>query len=595
MRLHWNIGLTVAAILGPIAVGLGVAPYIVDLQAYKPGMIDAVRQATGRELVIDGPMRLSVFPVPGIGAGTVHFANAVGAKGAQMIDVRWVAVRPSWSALLQGRVEAGTLTLYQPTIVLETDAKGIPNWEFGPGENARQAAGAPSGGFHLAIGRLQIVRGTITYTNPETKAVFKAENVNAGATVRSFEGPFEIDGDATVNGVPLKIDVAVEENTSAGHRARLNLKVSSGELDFRGGIAAVQLDTKIQGHLSLKTGVLSDFVSSVFGAIGAAKPAFDTSGAGRFTFEGDIDTGPDHLAATNFDMSMGKDDAKGSVNLTLGANPALNGKLALTRLDIGKWAKIFARPIEFTPDPVKAVATAPTPEAAAAKAATAVVGPSPWSKIDADLSLQIAEAIYNGDTIRDLSATFAMQKGVATVPQLKAELPGGMTIDVDAAKGMLKASAPHLRDTLRWLGVDTSGIPAGRLEKLAIDGKLATKAGALDLGDGTFTLDDVPGTIAGTLLLKVPLSASLNIGLEKFNLDDYIPKPRATADPDISPSVVATTVAKIPADLPKDAPSLGLKLNIRTLVHRGQTMTGVTGGATLTSDLLKLQDLRVAD
>src|SRR5471030_2066935 len=192
MRLRWKIGLAVAAILGPIAVGLGVAPYIVDLQAYKPGMIDAVRQATGRELVIDGPMRLSVFPVPGVGAGTVHFANAVGAKGAQMIDVRWVAVRPSWSALLQGRVEAGTLTLYQPTIVLETDAKGIPNWEFGPGENARQAAGAPSGGFHLAVGRLQIVRGTITYTNPRTKAVFRAEDVNAGASVRSFDGPFEI-------------------------------------------------------------------------------------------------------------------------------------------------------------------------------------------------------------------------------------------------------------------------------------------------------------------------------------------------------------------------------------------------------------------
>ena len=106
------------------------------------------------------------------------------------------------------KVEVGTLTLYQPTIVLETDAKGVPNWEFAPGKNERQAEGAPSSGFHLAVGRLQIVRGTITYTNPQTKAVFKAENVNAGATVRSFDGPFEIDGEATVNGVPLKLDAA---------------------------------------------------------------------------------------------------------------------------------------------------------------------------------------------------------------------------------------------------------------------------------------------------------------------------------------------------------------------------------------------------
>jgi uncharacterized protein involved in outer membrane biogenesis len=595
-RIRWlEIGLIVVAAVGGIVAVLAGVPGLIDVEGYKPGLIEAVREATGRELVIDGPMRVRMFPVPGVGAGTVRFANAVGAKGAQMIDVRWVAVRPSWSALLHGKVEVGTLTLYQPTIVLETDANGIPNWEFGPGENAKQAAGAPSGGFHLAVGRLQIVRGTITYTNPRTKAVFRAEDVNAGATVRSFDGPFEIDGEGTVNGVPLKIDAAMGENTPAGHSARLNLKVSSGELDFKGGIAALQLDTKIQGHLSMKTGTLSDFVTSVFSAIGAAKPAFDTSGAGRFSFEGDIDTGPDHLAATNFDMSMGKDEATGSVKLTLGANPALDGKLSLTRLDIGKWVTILSRPIEFTPDPVKAVSTAPTAEVAAAKAATAVVGPSPWSKIDADLSLQIAEAIYNNDTIRDLSATFAMRKGVATVPQLKAALPGGMTIDVDAAKGTLKAAAPHLRETLRWLGVDITGVPAGRLEKLAIDGKLATKAGALDMSDGTFRLDDVPGTMAGTLSLKVPPSASLNIGMEKFNLDDYIPKSRATADPDSPPPAVTTPTAKMPADLPKDAASLGLKLDIRNLVYRGQTMAGVTGGVTLTSDLLKLQDLRVAN
>ncbi len=596
-RIRWlEIGLIAVAVMGVIVALLSSVPGLVNVEAYKPGLIQAVREATGRELVIDGPMRLRMFPVPGVGAGTVRFANAVGAKGAQMIDVRWVSVRPSWSALLKGRVEVGTLTLYQPTIVLETDAKGIPNWEFGPGENAQQAEGAPSGGFHLAIGRLQIVRGTITYTNPETKSVFKAENVNAGATVRSFEGPFEIDGDATVNGVPLKIDVAVGENTPAGHRARLNLKVSSGELDFKGGIAGVRLDTKIQGHVSLKTGVLSDFVTAVSGAIGVAKPAFDTSGAGRFSFEGDIDTGPDHLAATDFEMSMGKDDAKGSVKLTLGATPAVSGKLALTRLDIDKWVKIFARPMDFTADPVKAVVTAPTPEAAAAKAAAAVVGPSPWSRIDADLSLQIAEAIYNGETIRDLSAVIAMQKGVATAPQLKAALPGGMTIDIDAARGTLKAAGPHLRETFRWLGVDISGIPPGRLEKLVIDGKLATKAGALDLSDGTFMLDDVPGTIAGMLSLKVPFSAALNIGMEKFNLDDYIPKSRTTAESDPPPSsAAAAATARMPADLPKDAPSLGLKLDIRNLVYRGQTMTGVTGGVTLTNDLLKLRDLRVAN
>src|SRR5476651_101670 len=190
-RIRWlEFGLIGVAAVGGIVAVLAGIPGLIDVEAYKPGLIQAVREATGRELVIDGPMRLRMFPVPGVGAGTVRFANAVGAKGAQMIDVRWVAVKPSWSALLKGRIEVGTLTLYRPTIVLETDAEGRPNWEFKPGGNVNQAADAPSEGFHLAVGRLEIVKGTISYTNPSTKTHYSAENVDAGATVRSFDGPF---------------------------------------------------------------------------------------------------------------------------------------------------------------------------------------------------------------------------------------------------------------------------------------------------------------------------------------------------------------------------------------------------------------------
>src|ERR1700739_138097 len=122
MRLRTKIGWAVAAFLGVLAGAIALTPRLINLEAYRPAIIEAVRDATGRELVIDGPVRLRMFPVPGIGAGQVRFANAVGAKGAQMVDVRWVSVKPDWLALLQGRIQVGTLTLYRPTIILEADA-----------------------------------------------------------------------------------------------------------------------------------------------------------------------------------------------------------------------------------------------------------------------------------------------------------------------------------------------------------------------------------------------------------------------------------------------------------------------------------------
>src|SRR5256885_8565171 len=161
MRLRRKIGVAIGAFLGVLLLAIGVAPYVIDVEAYRPVIIEAVRDATGRELVIDGPVRIRMFPVPGIGAGQVRFANAVGAKGAQMVDVRWVSVKPDWLALLRGRIQVGVLTLYRPTIILEADADGVPNWEFTPGAGALQKPGDPSAGFHMMAGRLAIVHGTV--------------------------------------------------------------------------------------------------------------------------------------------------------------------------------------------------------------------------------------------------------------------------------------------------------------------------------------------------------------------------------------------------------------------------------------------------
>ena len=578
-RKRWlEIGLIVVAVVGGIVAVLAGIPGLIDVESYKPGLIQAVRDTTGRELVIDGPMKVRMFPVPGVGAGTVRFANAVGAKGAQMIDVRWVAVRPSWSALLHGRVEVGTLTLYQPTIVLETDDKGVPNWEFAPGKNEQQAAGAPSGGFHLAVGRLQIVRGTITYTNPQTKAVFKAEDVNAGATVRSFDGPFEIDGEATVNGVPLKLDAAVGANTNAGHEARLKLQVSSGTLDFKGSVSSLDSGGRLGGHLEVRTGLLSDFVSSLYSAVGAPKPAFDTSGAGHFSFDGDIDADADHLQARDFRLAMGKDDASGTLSITAKPTPAISGKLALSRLDIGKWREILSRPMDFAPAPVKAVAPP--------------VGPSPWSKVDVDLTVDIAEALWRNQPIKDLSATFSMDKGVAIVPRLKATAPGGLVLDADAGKGKFLLTATHLRDTLDWLGVETGGISHGALGNFRLEGKLAARENALQLSDGAFQLDTTRGTATGTLSLKTPLTANLALGMDRFELDPYMPRPAKTPEAAAAAPVAASPA---PAAPPADAATLGLKLDIAKLGYRGETLNGVSGGATWRANVLRLDDIKVAD
>ncbi len=708
MSVRRRIGWAVAALFGPLLVAFAALPYLVDVESYKPSLIEAVKAATGRELVIDGPMKLSVFPVPRISAQQVHFANAAGATGAQMVDVRWIGASPSWLALLQGKVEVGRVTLYQPTIVLETDANGVPNWQFQPGAGAVQPAGAPAAGFHLALGELRIVQGTISYTNPQSGQTFKAEDVAATASVGSLAGPFSIAGSAIVNGVPLSLDFSLGAAGSDGHATAFSLKVLSGTLDFKGTVSAVSANAEVKGHLAVATGALTDFIGAVVRASGQVPPDFDASVVGNFTFDGGIEYTPTQLAVTDFKMSMGGETATGTLALEEGAAPSFTGHVALAKIDAEKWLALLAVPGAFQPSAPRAAtspsasatpAVKPAPAAAAANPAAAATKPAPAAQaansapaaqaansapaapaanaapaaapakptpaapaakpapaaqaaakppaksaslspfpvqMDVALSLAITEVLYRKGTVRDLVVTLDIHKGVITVPQFKAVLPGDMVVQANAsapvapatalakpapakpapaapaagavqASGEISVAGPKLRDTLAWLGIDVSGVPSDKLQKLDLNGKLASSANGLQIGDLAIDLDGQQAKGSGTVTFAVPLTAVTTLQLDRFDLDAYMPPapPAVPVAPTVDAATAVTTAppATKPATLvppappppDKTLPVFGLKAKVAKLVFRKETLSGVEGDISVQGNLLKLNTAKVAD
>ncbi|WP_296337373.1 AsmA family protein [Reyranella sp.] len=591
-----------AAVIGVPVLAWSAAPYLVDMEVFKPAMVEAVRQATGRELVIDGPIELSMYPAPGISARQVHFANAVGTKGAQMLDVRRVVVRPSLLALLQGRIEVGTLVLVRPTIVLETDANGKPNWEFTPGAGAAQPAGVPAAGFHLAIGRLAIIRGKLNYTDPRTGRTTVAEDVRAQASVGSFEGPFAIAGTATVNGVPLKLDLKVGQRTDKGSDVAVKLELASGKLDFAGRWSGFGADGRIAGHLSVATGLLTDFISALLTVAGQDKPAFDSSVIGRFAFDGGVEVSPERVAITDFKMGIGDETATGSLALSNKPALLLDGHVALAKVDLEKWLELLEKPglLAMLKPPAETAAV----KAPAKPPATVARSPFP-PELGVSVSVDVAELLYRKGTIRDLSVAVDIRKGVVAFPRVQAVLPGEMALRAatvangDAAKpaanGEFSLSGPKLRETLKWLAIDTSGVPSARLQTLSAQGKIASAADKVQVSEATFALDGVSATGSGSLTLAVPIGVAVQVQIDRFDLDGYLPEPALAAVlPTAAPAAVAAPAAtSVPAD--PAAPSFGLKARIASLVYRGQPLKGVEADVVMQGRLLKLNGLKVAD
>lgn len=653
-RTWIRIGAAVGAFFALVALAVVAAPTLLNVEQYKPAMIAAVKEATGRELVIEGPLKLTFFPTPRISARQVRFANALGAKGAQMVDVRWIGVSPSLGALLRGKIEVGRLTLFRPTLVLETDADGVPNWEFNPGAGANQPDGAPSSGLHLAIGTLKIREGTLSYTNPKTNQTLKAENVELLASVGSFQGPFSLDGTATVNGVPLSLVAAVGAPTDKGNDISFKLKVRSGTLDFDGHVSRIDVDADVKGKVSLTTGGLTDFVATLIRAGGQEPPAFDASVIGQFSFDGDIERTPEKLALTNFKMSMGNETVSGDVVLTGGANPSVESHLSLPRLDAEKWDALLSNPDIFKPKPAAAQPAAakpadakPAAPAAAAKPpATAPVAAKPAPPAAAApslspfppaltvvVSIDAKEVLYRKGTVRDVALGVEIRKGVITVPRLNAILPGDMVLQantaaappaVPAAKpaaapganpvqsaGEFSLVGPRLRETLAWMEIDTSGVPAGKLQTLSVKGKVAATANSLQVSDLAMDLDGQRATGTGSITFGLPVTVATSVQLDRFDLDAYLPKPsEASSPPPVVPAVATAATPASPKPAPaappatpapaatapdKNLPVLGLKAKVAKLVFRGETLNGIDADLAVQGNLLKVNGLKLAD
>ena len=185
--------------VGVLFLVLLIAPSFFDLNKYKPQLAAEVKKATGRDLVVDGSVSLSLLPTPSVTASGVKFFNMPGSKNPNMVEIKSVSVKPSLLALLSGNIEVSEVTLVEPKIVLEVNAQGKPNWEFAPSvEEAKPAAPKPSSPKPLSLGRMNIENGTLIFSDSKAGLSVVAEKANFsyrhGALVCVFETVYHQSG-----------------------------------------------------------------------------------------------------------------------------------------------------------------------------------------------------------------------------------------------------------------------------------------------------------------------------------------------------------------------------------------------------------------
>src|SRR5580765_5718571 len=130
MRLVWRILAGIGGLLLLLLIAVAIAISTVDVKSFIGPLQKRVKDATGRDLTVGGGVDLKFSLEPTLVAQDVALSNPAGAKSPQMLMAKRVEVHFALLPLLHREFQVRSLALIEPRIALETDGKGVGNWEF---------------------------------------------------------------------------------------------------------------------------------------------------------------------------------------------------------------------------------------------------------------------------------------------------------------------------------------------------------------------------------------------------------------------------------------------------------------------------------
>jgi len=244
-----------------------VGPSFVDWNKYKPQIITQVKNATGLDVKIDGDLSLSVIPSPSVkiekltvvSPRKIQFDNLLSMESAQVS----VALMP----LLQKQIKVDSVKLVEPNIQVEILEDGTPSWQteklkkadkvsdVTPTEikqGATKAAGKAMDA--VALDRLEIEKGQISFINHQNKTKQSAKDINVIMKADTLKGPFDLDGSLVYNDKKIAIDAQTGRLPSANEGLKIQAEVGLPEANSTvsfGGVASIKAPYDVQGQTTI--------------------------------------------------------------------------------------------------------------------------------------------------------------------------------------------------------------------------------------------------------------------------------------------------------------------------------------------------------
>ncbi|XKH36582.1 AsmA family protein [Azospirillum doebereinerae] len=610
--------------LAVLAGGVLAAPSLIDWNAYKGTIAERVSAATGRTVELRGDIGLTLLPSPALTVRDARLANPAGAAEPDMARLKKLDARVALGPLLTGRIQVESVTLVEPVFVVEVLKDGRVNWDLSGGAPAASGRLPAADGFASAVSfdRVTVDNGTVVYRDDRSGRTETLEAVNAAVVAGSLTGPFQLQGDFRLRGLSLHGEITAGRFTDGAAvpvRAALSMPGTDATLRFAGilsggtGNPGGSGALRAQGDLRAEGGDLARlFDSKSFDS--KTVPAL----AQPYSLRATVEAGTSLAVFSNLEAQLGDTRATGTATLRAGDPARTELTLAVNRLDLDAWlaraSKGNRRP------PVRARPRRDGQRERGRNAAPLHVSrPAGRDRGEArprgrrgDLQRRRRPpGPAGGQPVRRAAEHRPPQRPAARRLRLRRggrddHPPGGQpTLDV-----RMEANADNLRALLDWMKLDVRAVPADRLRRASIAGRVQGHADRFELSGLDLRVDSsrLSGAVAYVDRGRPAFGARLE--LDRLNLDAYLPAsgetpaPGTALGPNPAPVPAKTATPATPAAAASSGWSpqrvLGmadanLNIDIGQLTLRGLPMQGIHLDTTVAGGALTIREARIDD
>lgn len=559
--------LVVAGVIGVVVLAaLFVAPAVIDWNSYRGSIAAELSRATGRRVILDGPIEASFLPAPRILANNVRLSGpkSKDAENGDLLRLRAVELQVGLLPLLTGHVVVEKLTLVRPEILVETDDSGQARWVMdGAGGDLLP---------EVALRHFAISDGTLVWRDRDHGVRARIEKIAMKLTADSLSGPAKAEGSAQVGNIPVRFTANIGPAQKAS-AIPINFTLAASSLDAKGEFSGQWLPSveKLTGHAKASGSDTRTLVAALFGTDAAAGVGAALI-AHPFALEGNVSAKNGSIEAKDISLDLADQHATGTVSVHRedGSRPmAIEANFSASRVDLDRLATV-------PPLPIHAASSEPLP-----------------SDLKLALDFSTDAVLVSGKVVQGFVVKASLDDGILAFQRLEGQLPGAGSFAVTgslgghdhlAFDGSLDIKTANLRDILSWLQVNTDSVPAGRLANAVLKAKISADADRAELSDIDLHVDSTRAHGSARFDFKNRAGVHLDLAADNLDLDAY----RDSGETSTLVPAAATTIASA-LIAPTAAPGLFADLSgdgrfsIGRLSYRGMDVRGVDFTASLTN------------